>query len=106
MKNEMIITLELKLMEQGIIKGTGKFIEVENSDGEKKNLEIPEEIHTYQAWKAKGYQVQKGEKAIAKFAIWKHVNGKVDEETGKKRKDKMFLKVSAFFTIDQVKAIG
>ena len=40
---------------------------------------MPELIHTYQKWKELGYQVRRGEKAIAKFPIWKYVSCKNEE---------------------------
>lgn len=101
MTNEQIIFIEsVKLMEQGILKGTGQKIVVEYDEG-KKELDVPEPIHTYQAWKNLGYQVKKGEKAIAKFTIWKHVHGKKKED-GEQGKDKMFMKMSSFFKMEQV----
>lgn len=46
--DEMIIfNGRVSLMEEGVIKGTGNFITVENEDGEKVQLEEPEELHTY-----------------------------------------------------------
>lgn len=102
MTNAMIILIEsVRLMEEGIIEGTGEMIEVEDSNGNKKYLEVAEPIHTYQAWQELGYQVRKGEKAIAKFPIWKYVEKKQDKEETK-GKGKMFLKVSAFFKSSQV----
>lgn len=53
MTNEMIIfNNRVSLMEEGVIQGTGNFITVENEDGEKVELEEPEQIHTYAGWKA------------------------------------------------------
>ena len=110
MTNKMIILLEsIKLMEQGVIGGTGEKIVVEQGDGTKKELDVPEEIHTYQTWKRLGYQVRRGQKAVAKFPIWKHTTKKldeVDEEGNEKTKSSMFLKTSAFFKMSQVERIG
>lgn len=106
MTNKMIILLErIKLMEQGILKGTGVKITVDNEDGTKKELDVPEEIHTYQTWKAMGYQVKKGSKAVAQFPIWKHTSKQLDElddEGNPKEKTNMFMKVSSWFTREQV----
>lgn len=67
MTNEMIIFKESqKLMNDGILQGSGVFATVEFEDGARQ-VEMPEEIHTFQAWKSLGYSVKKGEKAIAKF---------------------------------------
>lgn len=63
-------------------------------------------IITYNAWKELGFQVQKGQKAVAQFTIWKHCNGKVDEETGEEKPGKMFMKKASFFTAKQVQAIA
>ena len=47
MTNEMIIlNARFELMEEGILQGTGNIIEVEDENGEKKQIEEPEEIHT------------------------------------------------------------
>lgn len=90
-------------MEQGIISGTGQFITIENADGTKKQLEVPEVIHTFAHWKELGYSVKKGEHAVAKFPVWKFKSGKkIEDDTEIIGKDKMFLKMSAFFTERQV----
>lgn len=98
MTNAMIILMEsVKLMEEGKLKGTGKFIEVETQDG-KKQLEIPEAIHTYAKWKELGYQVRRGEKSEIKIQVWKY-RGKThtDEESGETiETGKCFMKVAAF----------
>lgn len=64
MTNEQIILNEsINLMEQGKLNGTGNMITIitVNSDGqeEKKQIEEPEPIHTYAAWKQLGFQVKK-----------------------------------------------
>lgn len=63
-----------------------------------------EAIHTFQRWKALGYSVRKGEKAVAKFPIWKMGTRKNDdgeeEQTGR-----MFMKNSAFFSASQVEPL-
>ena len=102
--NSMIILLEsVKLMEQGILGGTGEMIVYEDGNGNKKQVEMPEPIHTYQKWKELGYQVRRGEKAIAKFPIWKYSESKrKDDDEQEKAHAKMFMKVSAFFKLSQV----
>ncbi len=102
--NSMIILLEsVKLMEQGIIGGTGEMIVYDDGKGNKKQVEMPELIHTYQKWKELGYQVRRGEKAIAKFPIWKYSESKrKDDNEQEKTHAKMFMKVSAFFKLSQV----
>jgi hypothetical protein len=61
-------------MKDGIIGTTGKkiTIEYENEEGEKvkETIDEPEQIHTYAEWKKAGFQVQRGQKAIASFMIW------------------------------------
>lgn len=77
MTNAAIILDEsIRLMNDGILKGTGRFIDVVNEDGSTEKLEIPEEIHTFNAWKQRGFIVRKGEHAIASFPIWKYVTRK------------------------------
>lgn len=106
MTNEMIIMNEsIRLMEEGVIKGTGEFVEVEKEDGTKDMLELPEEIHTFNGWKALGYSVKKGEKSRIKFPIWKHTTKKVEKDGEEEERSRMFQKVSAFFTFDQVEPI-
>ena len=109
MTNAMIIFTErCKLMDEGKIKGTGISQEIE-INGEIKKLELPEEIHTYNKWKELGYQVRKGEKSQIKFSIWKYRGNKKteDEESDKKvQSGHCFMKLSAFFTMDQVDKIA
>lgn len=109
MTNAMIILWEsVALMEQGIIKGTGEYIEVEKNDGEKVKLELPEAIHTYATWKAKGRQVKRGEKCKARFCIWKKGKDKtiVDDDGNETTTGgKMFMKESFFFTFEQTEPI-
>ena len=112
MTNEMIILKEsVKLMENGVIKGTGEFMKVEEADGTIKAVEMPEAIHTFQAWKSLGYKVKKGEKAVAKFPIWKYTKKEkpAEELTGNPLEDapitNMFMKVAAFFTVSQVEPV-
>lgn len=102
---QIIFNNSLSLMEQGILKGSGIMATVEDENGEKKQIELPETIHTYAAWKSIGYQVKKGQKAKAAFTIWKYTESKKqnDEEEAAGR---MFMKLSHFFTADQVEKIA
>lgn len=60
-----------------------------------------EPIHTFEAWKALGYSVMKGQKAICKLAIWKQ--GKRKPKEGETEgKAFFFLKESHFFKASQV----
>ena len=55
MTNAAIILGEsIRLMNDGILKGTGRFLDVVNEDGSTSKLELPEEIHTFNAWKQRG----------------------------------------------------
>ena len=107
---EIIMNQSIELMEQGIIKGTGRMFEAIITDAEgneeKRMVEEPEAIHTYQAWKQLGYQVKKGEKAKASFTIWKYVKGKKKEETEEEPEAKMFMTKASFFTLEQVEKIA
>ncbi len=59
-------------------------------------------FHTYEGWKAEGYQVQKGQKAKFAAEIWKMTEKK--SEDGEKVK-KLIWKKAHFFAFDQVKKI-
>ena len=68
---QIIFNKSIELMENGQLNGTGKYITIltvnENGEEEKKQIEEPEAIHTYAAWKQLGFQVKKGSKAIAQI---------------------------------------
>lgn len=59
---------------------------------------LPETIHTYEKWKELGYQVRKGEHAIAKFPVWTYVPMK-QKDDGTVSKSKMYMKNSSFFQV-------
>lgn len=108
---QIIFNQSIALMEQGIISGTGETMIGVDSKGNPVSFEMPEPIHTYKTWQSLGYQVRKGEKAIAKFAIWKFIGGGKSEkaeseedatETVTTGKKPMIMKVSAFFKASQV----
>ena len=101
---EIIFREAQELAKQGIIHYTGRIAKMQTPDGQIVEIKETEPIHTYQAWKDLGYQVQKGQKAIAQFIIWKCKSGKENED-GSKEKDKMFMKKASFFTRSQVEAI-
>ena len=113
MTNEAIIfNNSIQLMKDGVLEGTGEYTVIKYDDGHAEKIEIPEPIHTYQAWKTLGYQVRKGEKAIAKFTIWKYTEKKAKEDTpeiavkeGDVIKRNMFMKTAAFFKMSQVEKI-
>ena len=119
MTNEQIIfDRSMVLMEQGILKGSGEFGTRITEEGEEEQFELPESIHTFNGWKARGYQVKKGEKAVAKFNIWKHTRKMLKTDTESEELNKMnqmvneqggqtsmFMQMSAFFTAAQVEPI-
>ena len=64
-------------------------------------------IHTYQRWKSLGYQVKKGETAIAKFPIWKYTNERKEDMTEEEAQQcgYCFKKNSSWFSDSQVTKI-
>ncbi len=110
MTNEQIILQHsLLLMEEGIIGTTGKTFEVKDIDGNIRTIREPEPIHTFAAWRDRGYQVRQGEKAIAKFPIWRHQSARKrkNRKTGEEENTsgKMYLADAFFFSFSQVKKI-
>lgn len=107
MTNATIILNEsFRLMEEGILKGSGQFAQIEDASGEIREIELPEAIHTFNGWKERGYAVKKGEKSAIKFPIWKHSAKKSKTDNGEDEAEAhMFMKVSAFFTFAQVEPI-
>ena len=115
--NQIILNESLRLMEEGVLKGSGQFGTMETEIGAVE-IELPEAIHTFQRWKELGYSVKKGEKSSIKFPIWKHTvkmlktdtdnaelnkaNAMVNEQGGQTN---MFMKTAAFFTFAQVEPI-
>ena len=109
MTNAMIVLLEqVKLAEAGVLKYTGKVLKgVNPMTGEPAEIPEIQPIHTYATWKQLGYQVKKGEKAVAKFAIWKYTTGKKQEtEEEAQEKGHCFMKTAAWFTNEQVEPIS
>ena len=100
MTNEQIILhARLQLLEEGKISRTGQYIDLVQEDGSIKRIPEPEEIHSFTHWKECGYSVKKGEKAIAKIWIWKHVKKKDKDEN---EQEHMFRKLTYFFARSQV----
>lgn len=64
-------------------------------------LGITEEVHTFQRWKAMGFMMKKGEKAVFKTTIWKAVPKKEEEN-----EVNMFMKSAAFFKASQVQPLS
>ena len=106
MTNNMIIFWEsVKLMDEGILKGTGRKVVVANPQGFPVEVEEPETIHTFAAWKELGYSVKKGQHAVAQITIWKGAEKPLKDKDGKELDEKelkMFRKQAYFFKFDQV----
>lgn len=107
MTNEQIISnAAFELLKAGKIKSTGRTLRAVDHAGNERIIAEPEAIHTYQVWKDLGYQVQRGEKAVAKITIWKHTTRTIKAEDGTETtKEHMFPKCSAFFAAHQVQPI-
>lgn len=116
MTNEMIIfNASQKLAEEGKIRYTGRVFQGQDEAGNPVEIRETEPIHTYAFWKAAGFQVIKGQKAVAKIRIWKHT---VKQETIEAKNDKgediqvtqdaakMFMKDASFFSLAQVEKIA
>ena len=107
---EIILREQINLMKEGKIGSTGRMIKI-ILDKQEMIIKEPEPIHTYATWKQLGYQVQKGQKAVASFMIWKFVSKEKepDQMTGNPILDtpdeKMFMKKSNWFTFSQVQEI-
>lgn len=105
MTNAQIIFNESqRLAKDGVLQYTGREMTCTDADGNQQVIKETEPIHTYNAWKELGYQVRKGEKAVAQFTIWKYRAGKYNEEQETEEDGKMFMKKASFFTMRQVEA--
>ena len=89
---------------QIIALATAEFVE----NGALKLIDgVPEEIHTFEGWKERGFGVRKGEKSDIRITIWKHGTKKIRDKDGEEtEKSSMFLKESAFFRRSQVDEIA
>ena len=71
MTNAQIVFLEAqKLAENGTIAYTGRTVIVTLKDGSAGEFKETEAIHTFLEWKKAGFKIKKGQKAVARFAIW------------------------------------
>ena len=69
------------------------------------NGELP--LHTFQAWKSKGYAVKKGEKATIITKLWKYKTFTVKNEQGEEEeRTKCYLFNAYLFTEQQVEKIS
>lgn len=114
---EIIMQNRVFLMEQGVIKGIeGTRMLWKDEEGERE-IQMPEEIRTFDDWKRMGYMVQKGQKAIARFQIWMPKKKKKKEKEAEPERNDVeaeekeesakgfYKKVAFFFSLDQVKPI-
>ena len=69
------------------------------------NIPLEEEIHTFAEWKHLGFSVKKGEKAKYKIAIWNKSTKNKKEDEEQEDNSYFYIKVAAFFSMDQVKLI-
>lgn len=107
MTNEQIIyNKQLELLRRGIIGTTGRILHGKDEEGNNIEIEEPEVIHTYAGWREHGYQVKRGQKAIATFNIWKCVKKKDKEQAEEQEENEyMFLTKAFFFAQNQVEKI-
>lgn len=109
MTNQQIVLLEaVRLMEAGVIAGSGEYVTVPTADGGEKVLEMPEALHTFESWKSAGRIVRKGEHAVARFSIWKKCKDRtVTEPDGTEviKPGRMILKEACFFTYKQTEPV-
>jgi hypothetical protein len=63
----IILNESIRLMNEGLLNGSGQYGKMIDGDGNETTIELPEEIHTFNGWKQRGYQVKKGEHAKAQF---------------------------------------
>ena len=102
---EIIMDARLALMSEGRIKGTGRYMELTDENGEEIRLEEPEEIHTFAAWKERGFTVRRGEHAVVKLRIWKHTVKRAEDPEKENDLERMFMKTAFFFSPDQVEPL-
>ena len=102
--NQIILRESLELVKKGILKTTGRVFIQELPDGTKVEIPEPEPIHTYNGWKELGYQVKKGQHAIASFPIWKYQSQK--DEEGEEVGGQCWQKKAFWFTFEQVEKVS
>ena len=112
--SQIIFDHSQKLAEDGVIAYTGRTIPVLLEDGTESEIKETEPIHTFAEWKKSGFMVQKGQHAVAKFAIWMFTDKPrrstvaAREAAGQDTEaadPHYYLKESAFFSASQVKPI-
>lgn len=104
---DIIMGKRLELLKQGKIGVTGRVFTMLDAEGNEVTLPEPEEIHTFAAWKAAGFVVRKGEKAIAKFPVWKYTSKTVENDDGEEEeRGNMYMRNAAFFSRSQVEPLA
>ena len=107
---DIIFTESQKLAENGVIGYTGRTLTFDDGSVYRET----EAIHTFAEWKRAGFKVNKGEHAIAKFAIWNYTDKpsrRVQEARTLAGQDTeapdphYYMKESAFFKESQVTRI-
>lgn len=101
---QIIFSEEQRLAKEGLIKYTGNEIVVQNDAGSLVTIKETEPLHTFAHWKALGFIVKKGEKAVTKTKLWKYKTNK-DKETGEEESH-MYMFTSALFSESQVEALA
>jgi hypothetical protein len=105
---QIIFNASISLMEDGVIKGTGRVFEYTDDAGEVHRLEEPEALHTFAAWKELGRVVKRGEHCKAKIQIWKYCKSKKEEGEDAQadgENGKCYMKTAFFFTYDQTEPV-
>ncbi len=99
----IILEHKLLLYKEGKLKGTGRMLCYTDNEGMEHEMPEIEDIHTYARWKELGFVVRRGEKAIAKFPIWKYTSRTIETDDGDEKENaSMWMKNSAFFSASQV----
>lgn len=101
---QIIFSEEQRLAREGLIKYTGNEIIAQNDNGVLVTIKETEPLHTFAHWKALGFIVKKGEKAVTKCKLWKYKTSK-DKETGEEEPH-MYMFTSALFSASQVEALA
>lgn len=111
--HEIIFRESCRLMEAGVLAGSGVYATLTDADGNESRVELPEAIHTFAAWKSAGYIVRKGEHAIAAFPVWKYTERRQQQDDGDNADadgdnatgGRMYLRKAFFFKASQVEKI-
>ncbi len=109
---QIILSESVRLVEEGKIGTTGRFLIVEDNEGNRRQIPEPETIHTFAERKNRGLLVKKGEHAVASFPIWMYDERRRAKKTESEDENtvaadsgegRYFMKRAAFFARSQVK---